>query len=100
LDRIKALFYHWDQSKKVVAVGSSKTGKANIDQSLVKDTILAAIAGNLVQNAEGAMTTDKKAPPLSATLKLLGLPSKSGRKRLKEAISYWYQKGYHKMQNG
>jgi hypothetical protein len=89
LDRVEALSYHWDQLKKLVAVGSSKTGKANINQSLVIDIILAAIAGNLVQNVDGAMTTDKKAPPLTATLKLLGLPSKSGGKRLKRAIQTW-----------
>jgi hypothetical protein len=35
LDRMTAISFHWDQLKKIVEVGSSKTGKANIDQSLV-----------------------------------------------------------------
>jgi hypothetical protein len=68
---MEVLSYHWDQLKKLVAVGSFKTGKANIDQSLVIDTILATIAGGLVPNVDGTMTTDKKVPLLSATLKLL-----------------------------
>jgi hypothetical protein len=47
LDRMEAVSYHWDQLKKLVEVGPSKTGEANIDQSLVIDTILAAIAKKL-----------------------------------------------------
>jgi hypothetical protein len=87
-DRMEAMSYHWNQLKKLVEVGSSKTGKANIDQSLVIDTILAAVASDFVQNdADGrAMTVDKKAPPLSTTLHLLGMTNKSGRTRLKRAI--------------
>jgi hypothetical protein len=50
--RMEAISFHWDQLKKLVEAGSSKTGKANIDQLLVIDSILAAIAGNLVQNAK------------------------------------------------
>jgi hypothetical protein len=45
--------------KKLVEVGPSKTGKANIDQSLVIDTILTAIASNLVQNTNGAITVEQ-----------------------------------------
>jgi hypothetical protein len=84
--RMEAISFHWDQLKKLVEAGSSKTGKANLDQSLVIDSILAAIAGDLVQNANGTTTVDKSAPSLSATLSLLGLNAKSGRTRLKRAI--------------
>jgi hypothetical protein len=84
--RMEAISFYWDQLKKLVKAGSSKTGKANIDQSLDIDSILAAIAGNLVQNANGTTTVDKSAPSLSATLSLLGLNAKSGRTRLKRAI--------------
>jgi hypothetical protein len=69
---MEALSYHWDQLKKLVEVGSSKTGKANIDLSLVIDTILAAIAGNLVENDDGGTAVDEKAPSLSATFKFIG----------------------------
>jgi hypothetical protein len=87
LDRMETVPYHWDQLKKLVEVGSSKTGKANIDhQSLAIDTTLAAIASGLVHNAAGVMTVDEKAPPLSATLDLLGMTVKSERTRLKRAI--------------
>jgi hypothetical protein len=86
LERMEALSYHWDQLKKLVEVGSSKTGRANIDQSLVIDTILAAIASDLVPNADGTFSVDKKAPPLAATLDLLGMNAKSWRTRLKQAI--------------
>jgi hypothetical protein len=86
LERMEALSYHWDQLKKLVEVGSSKTGRANIDQSLVIDTILAAIASDLVPNADGTFSVDKKAPPLAATLDLLGMNAKSWRTRLKRAI--------------
>jgi hypothetical protein len=88
-DRMEAISFHWDQLKKLVKAGSSKTGKANIDLSLVIDSILAAIAGNLVQNANGTSMIDKSAPSLSATLALLGLNAKSGQIRLKRAILTW-----------
>ena len=68
LDRMEVISFHRDQLKKLVEARSSKTGKANIDQSLVIDTVLAAIASDLVQNANGTNNVDKKAPPLLATL--------------------------------
>jgi hypothetical protein len=70
----------------MVEAGSLQTGKSNINQSLVVDTILAAIASNLVRDIDGAINIDEKAPPLSATLDLLGLTRKSGTARLKQAI--------------
>jgi hypothetical protein len=88
-DRMETISFHWDQLKKLVKAGSSKTGKANIDQSLVIDSILVAIAGNLVQNANGTTTVDKSVPSLLATLALLGINAKSGRTRLKQAILTW-----------
>jgi hypothetical protein len=63
---MEVISFHWDQLKEVVKAGSSKTGKASIDQSLVIDSILAAIAGDLVQNVDGTSTVDKSAPSLSA----------------------------------
>jgi hypothetical protein len=87
LDRMEAVSYHWDQlNKKLVEVGSSKTGEANIDQSLVIDTILAAIDSDLVHHASGVMTVDKKVPPLSATLDLLDMTAKRAIHTPKELI--------------
>ena len=87
-NRMEALSFHWDQLKGLVQTGSSRTGKTNLDQSLVIDSIFAGIAGDLVQNPDGTATVDKRAPSLSATLALLGLnaKSKSGRTRLKRAL--------------
>jgi hypothetical protein len=72
-------------------VGSLKPGKANINQSLMIDIILAAIGSDLVQNAGGVMTVDKKVSPLSATLDLLSMTARSGRTRLKRAIHTWHE---------
>jgi hypothetical protein len=86
LERMEAISFHWNQLKKMVEAGSSKTGKSNIDQSLVIDTTLAAVAGDLVCDADGAINIDEKAPPLSTTLDLVGITVKSGRMRLRRAI--------------
>jgi hypothetical protein len=86
LERMEAMSFHWNQLKKMVEAGSSKTGRSNIDQSLVIDTMLAAVAGDLIRDADGAINLDEKAPPLGATLDLLGLTRKSGTARLKLAI--------------
>ena len=83
---MEAISFHWDQLKKLVEAGLSKTGKVNIDQSLVIDTVLVAIASDLVQNDDGTNGVDKKATPLSVTLGLLGMSAKTGRMRLKQAI--------------
>ena len=84
---MKALSFHWDQLKGLVQIGSSRTGKTNLDQSLVSDSIFAGIVGDLVQNPDRTATVDKRAPSLSAALVLLGLNAKSGsgRTRLKRA---------------
>jgi hypothetical protein len=55
----------------------------------VIDTILAAIASDLVENDDGGIAVDKKPPPLSATLDLLGITANSGRTRLKRATQTW-----------
>jgi hypothetical protein len=75
---MEAMACHWDQLKKMVEAGSSKTGKSNIDQSLMVDTIVTAVAFDLVCDVDGAINIDEKAPPLGATLDLLGLTRKSG----------------------
>ena len=87
-NRMEALSFHWDQLKGLVQTGSSRTGKTNLDQSLVIDSIFAGIAGDLVQNPDGTATVDKRAPSLSATLALLGLNAKTGtgRTRLNWAV--------------
>jgi hypothetical protein len=83
---MEAMAFHWDQLKKMLEAGSSKTGKSNIDQSLVVDKILAAITYNLVCDVDGAINVDEKVLPLGATLDLLGVTCKSGTARLKQAI--------------
>jgi hypothetical protein len=69
-----------------VEAGSSKIGKSNINQSLVVDKILAAIAWDLVCDIDREINVDEKAPPLGATLDLLGLTCKSGTAQLKQVI--------------
>jgi hypothetical protein len=48
--------------------------------------MLAAVVGDLMHDADGATNLDEKAPPLGATLDLLGLTRKSGAARLELAI--------------
>jgi hypothetical protein len=72
LERMGAMSFHWNQLKKMVEAGPLKTGRSNIDQSLLIDAMLAAVAGDLMRDADGATHLDEKAPPpLGATLDLL-----------------------------
>jgi hypothetical protein len=52
---------------------------------LAEDTVLAAVAGDLACDTDGATNVDAKAPALSTTLDPLGFHSKagSGRRMLK-----------------
>jgi hypothetical protein len=56
----------------------SKTGKNHIDQSLGIDTILAAIAYNLVCNVDGAINADQKTPPWGGDFRSIKFNCKFG----------------------
>ena len=58
---------------------SLNTGKVNTDQSTAADKMLAAVAGDLARDTDGAMDVDRKAPPSTSTASdPLGLSCKSG----------------------
>ena len=61
-DRMESMSFHWNQLKKMVEAGSSNTGKVNSDQSMVVDTILAAIAGDLVRDADDKAILETSCP--------------------------------------
>lgn len=77
-ERMSAMTYHMDQLRGILEVGSSTKGRSNHDQTLVTDTILAAVA---------AGSPSKAVPTMKNTMELLGIKNTgAGRSRMKRAM--------------
>jgi hypothetical protein len=77
-EKMSAMTYHMDQLRGILEAGSSTKGRSNIDQTLVTDTILAAVA---------AGSPSKTVPTMKNSMELLGIKNTgSGRSRMKRAM--------------
>jgi hypothetical protein len=76
-EKFSVLNYHMEQLRSILEIGSADKGRSNVEQSLVTDTILTAVA---------AGSPSKNVPTMKASMEVLGIKNTgAGRSRMKRA---------------